>query len=179
MLTRLPVTFGVNDVYDIESDMKNPRKKNKWTHGTALPAYRIQALLWAARVLTGVVLILALPASANSAQVLWCTIGLLSVAWGYSTPPVRFKERPVLDSLANGLLCWLFWASGYTFSGQRSLVFDTIESATNGRLVFLLASAMHSLAAVEDAETDALVEYRTIATVCGERFAIGFSHICL
>ena len=94
-------------------------------------------------------------------------------------PPLRLKNRPILDSISNGSMCWLFWASGYVFDGNRALLWDTDPSATNGRLVFLFASALHSLAAVEDIQADACADDRTIATVHGERIALLFSLVCL
>lgn len=178
-MTRDEVTFGVNDVYDIDSDTGNLRKTNSWTHGTALSVCDIRFVLLAAKLLTGLVILLALPASASSPWVLGYTAAFLCLAWTYSTPPLRLKERPIIDSLSNGLMCWLFWASGYIFSGERTLTLYNDPSATNGRLVFLYASALHSLAAVEDAKADASANQRTIVTTFGERFALLFSLVCL
>ena len=85
------------------------------------------------------------------------------------------ENRPVLDSISNGSMCWLFWASGYVFDGKKALLWNTDPSATNGRLVFLFASALHSLAAVADVQADASAGDRTIATGLGERIALLFS----
>jgi len=178
-LTRSKVTFGVNDVYDYDSDCQNRRKNNRWADGTVLYPVNHNFVLRAARVSTVVVVLLALPAWARSPQLFGCTVAFLSLVWIYSLPPLRLKERPVLDSLSNGLMCWLFWACGYAFNGDTSLIFDTKLAARNGRLVFLLASALHSLAARLDARADASAKYRTIATVLGEIFAGLFSLICL
>ena len=97
LLTWKEVTFGVNDVYDIESDIQNPRKNNRWTYGTALSRGNVQFLLLAARISTAIVILLALPASASSPCLLACTMAFLCLTWSYSTPPIRLKERPVLD----------------------------------------------------------------------------------
>ena len=122
---------------------------------------------------------LALPAVTNSPRVLGCTVAFLGLAWSYSMPPLRLKNRPILDSISNGLMCWLFWASGYVFEGKRALLWSTDPSATNGRLVFFFASGLHSLAAVADVQADASAGDRTIGTGLGERIALLFSFVCL
>lgn len=169
----------MNDVYDTGADSTNPRKQNQWTHGTALPRATCGSLLGVAKVCTLLVLAFSFPAGVQSPSVLWCTAGFLSLGWIYSAPPLRLKERPIVDSIANGLLCWLLWASGYTFSGESHLFVQAAKSASNGRLVFLFAAGMHGLAAVEDAGADALAGLRTIATVHGTSLAIWFSTVCL
>ena len=173
-LTRSVVTFGVNDVYDYGSDVQNRRKNQKWTDGTVLDQVNHSFVLLSARISTVLVGLLALPASIRSPQLLGYTMSFLSLIWMYSSPPFRLKERPILDSLSNGVIFWLFWACGYTFSGDTTLVFTTEQASRNGWFVFLCALALHSLAAMADAP-DASAQYRTIATVFGETFAVLFS----
>lgn len=173
------VTFGVNDVYDYDSDVQNRRKNNQWMDGTALRPSNHKFVLLSAKVSTAFVILLALPASIRSPQLLGYTVSFLSLVWIYSSPPFRLKDRPILDSLSNGVICWLFWACGYTFSGDMFLVFNTEPASRNGWFVLLYASALHSLGAMVDARADASAKYRTIATVLGERFAASFSMICL
>jgi 4-hydroxybenzoate polyprenyltransferase len=169
----------VNDVYDYDSDVRNRRKNNQWADGTVLDQVDHRFVLLSARVSTAFVVLLALPASVQSPQLLGWTVSFLSLAWIYSSPPFRLKERPILDSLSNGVICWLFWACGYTFSGDTSLVLNTKPASRNGWFVLLYASALHSLAAMVDVHADASAQYQTIATVLGERFAALFSMICL
>jgi 4-hydroxybenzoate polyprenyltransferase len=178
-LIGIAVTFGVNDVYDYDSDIQNRRKNNKWADGTVLDQVNHRFVLASARLSTILVVLLALPASIRSPQLLGYTVSFLSLAWMYSSPPFRLKERPFLDSLSNGAICWLFWACGYIFSGDTTLAFNTQTASRNGWFVLLYASALHSLAAMVDAPTDASAKYRTIATVFGERFAVLFSLISL
>jgi 4-hydroxybenzoate polyprenyltransferase len=125
------------------------------------------------------VIVLAIPASVKSPQLLVCTLSFLCLIWAYSAPPLRLKERPILDSLSNGVICWLFWACGYVSDGHASLHSDAEPTSKQGRLVFLYASALHSMAAMVDSYADSSAKYRTIATVYGERFAAMFSMICL
>lgn len=178
-LTPREVTFGVNDVYDYDSDTRNRRKNNQWADGTVLDRVHHRFVLSSARISTAFVILLAIPATMRSPQLLGCTISFLSLVWIYSSPPFRLKERPILDSLSNGVICWLFWACGYTFSGGTSLVFNTKPASRKGWFVLLYASALHSLAATVDARADVSAKYQTIATVLGERYAALFSMICL
>jgi 4-hydroxybenzoate polyprenyltransferase len=169
----------VNDAYDYDSDVQNQRKNNHWVDGTALRQADHSFVLLSAKVSTAFVVLLALPASIRSPQLLGCTVSFLSLVWIYSSPPFRLKERPVLDSLSNGVICWLFWACGYTFSGDMSLVFNTEPASRNGWFVLLYGSALHSLTAMVDERADASAKYQTNATVLGGRFAALFSMICL
>lgn len=159
--------------------MNNERKKNHWADGKALGRANHRFVLSSARISTAVVMLLALPAAICSPQLLCCTVAFLTLVWVYSSPPLRLKERPVLDSLSNGVICWFFWACGYTFNGDTNLFFDTMPASRNGCFVLLYASALHSLAAIVDARTDASAKYRTIATVYGEEFAANLSMVCL
>ena len=173
------VTFGVNDINDYDSDLRNRRKNNRWADGTVLDRANHRFVLLAARVSTAVVGMLVLPASTRSPQLFGYTVTFLCLVWIYSSPPFRLKNRPILDSISNGLICWLFWACGYTFKGDTASMYHGLWAARCGWYVFLLGSALHSHAAILDAHVDASVECRTIATGLGSRCAALFSMTCL
>ena len=177
-ITHRAVTFGVNDVYDHDSDAQNIRKKSHWADGTVLKHGNHRFILLSARISTILVILLALPASLQSLEVLGCTLSFLSMTWIYSSPPLRLKERPIWDSVSNGIICWIFWICGYTFSDERVISIEVLASK-NGWFVLLYASALHSLAALLDAPADSSAQYRTIATVLGERFTAAFSMVSL
>lgn len=71
------------------------------------------------------------------------------------------------------------WASGYLFSGDKTIFHRPEPAAQNGRVIFLYASAVHALGALTDTEADISAEYRTIATALGGRGAALFSMLCL
>jgi 4-hydroxybenzoate polyprenyltransferase len=173
----------VNDVYDHDSDVQNWRKQMQryWTEGGILHPVDHNFVLGAARVSTGLILALGFFASLSipSLLVLICTVSLLVLAWNYSVPPVRLKERPVLDSLSIGVTCWLLWACGYVSTGRPLLGSEVGKAASNGYFVVFYASAMHSLAALEDTTPDTAAKHRTIATVLGQRGVTVFSALCL
>jgi 4-hydroxybenzoate polyprenyltransferase len=180
----------VNDVYDYDSDVQNCRKKKQhyWTEGGILHPVHHSFVLDAARVSTGLILLLGLfaslpsspsPPSPLSLSVFICTASLLVLSWNYSAPPVRLKERPILDSLSNGVTCWLLWACGYTSTGRPLLGSQAGKTASNGHLIVFYASAIHSLGALLDIKPDNAAKHRTIATVLGRRGVATFSALCL
>ena len=176
-LTR-KVAFGVNDVYDYTSDSQNRRKISHWTDGTALDQHHHKYVLLAAKASTALVMLITFPSWRNSSELFGCIVAVLTLLWAYSSPPLRFKERPVLDSLSNGVICWLFWACGYIFDRKATYV-SSLLASKHGWLVLLYGSALHSMAAMVDVDADTFAEYRTIATVYGEKFSALFSLICL
>lgn len=120
------VTFGVNDIYDYSSDKRNSRKRSPRIHGTLLCETDHTTVLRGAQIATFMTLLLAIPASIRCPSILACTLCFLFLLWAYSSPPFRFKEVVVLDSLSNGLICWLFWASGYTVCPETGVTTFTL-----------------------------------------------------
>ncbi|MGO1924703.1 MAG: prenyltransferase, partial [Brachybacterium tyrofermentans] len=89
--------YGVNDVFDHESDLRNPRKGG--VEGIVLDRRWHTLTLWSAGLLAlPFVIALLLLGSLTSALVL---VVVLAAVIGYSAPGLRLKERPVLDSLTS------------------------------------------------------------------------------
>ena len=85
------------------------------------------------------------------------TCGLLVVAWAYSVPPLRLKERPPLDSLANGLGFFLLpFVMGY------SLGADPAAMPLKYYLLALSVCGIHALATAADYEADKAAGHRTL-----------------
>ncbi|EUC41001.1 hypothetical protein COCMIDRAFT_107313, partial [Bipolaris oryzae ATCC 44560] len=160
------------------SDSQNRRKTSQWTDGTALDQHHHRYVLLAAKISTALVLLITFPLWRKSSELFSCIVAVLALLWSYSSPPFRLKERPVLDSLSNGAICWLFWACGYIFDGNATFV-SSVTTSKSGWLILLYSSALHSMAAMVDVDADAFAEYRTIATVYGEKFLAMFSLTCL
>ncbi|KAL5537208.1 hypothetical protein ACEPAF_1031 [Sanghuangporus sanghuang] len=180
------IVFGVNDVYDYVSDLRNPRKQGQSLEGGVLDPIHHEFVLSAARVASALILLSSFfrpassspstSASRNFTQPL-ITIMILILSWQYSSPPLRLKERPILDSLSNGALVWLCWALGYTSSGSALFGPNASEGASKGWLLALCTSGVHALGAAADLEADVAAGQRTIATMFGERAAAGFSAV--
>jgi len=173
------IVFGVNDVYDYESDLRNPRKQESMEGGVLNPAHH-PFVLSAARVATLLIFLcsfLPLTSSRNHWQGPLLTTLLLVLSWQYSSPPLRLKEKPLLDSISNGAIVWLCWARGYADSGLPLFGPDVVDSATKGWLLAFCTAGVHALGAAADVEADTAAGQRTIATVFGKRLSAAFSAI--
>ncbi len=153
---------GLNDIYDVESDRRSGRKK--WIWGAVIePSDR--RFVWRS-VLTMTPLVLGGALLTGNGWNLGATAAHLLVAWAYSVPPVRLKERPPLDSLANGLGYFLIpFVMGY------SLGADPLGLTLKYYLLALSVCGVHALAAAADYEHDLAAGHRTIAVVWGPRIA--------
>ncbi|EJD07247.1 prenyltransferase [Fomitiporia mediterranea MF3/22] len=172
------IVFGVNDVYDYPSDIRNPRKHEQSLEGGILDPIYHDFVLSSARVASALILLSSFIPSQSSPrnfQQPTLTTFILFLSWQYSSPPLRLKERPILDSLSNGALVWLCWALGYTSSGSALFGASAGEGAEKGWLLAFCTAGVHALGAAADVEADIAAGQRTIATVFGERLAAGFS----
>ncbi len=153
---------GLNDLYDYESDRRSPRRRAIWG-AVMLPMDR--PFVWQACVATMPVVILGGCLARNWDNFV-TTVSLVLVAWLYSVPPVRLKERPPLDSLANGLGYFLLpLAMGY------SLGADIRTIPTRYYFLTLCVCGIHALATAVDYDADRAAGHRTIAVVAGRRVA--------
>jgi 4-hydroxybenzoate polyprenyltransferase len=98
------------------------------------------------------------------------TVSLVLAAWLYSVPPARLKERPPLDSIANGVGYFLLpFAMGY------SLGADVRTIPSRYYFLTLCVCGIHALATALDYEADRAAGHRTLAVVTGRRGAAAFA----
>jgi len=153
--------YGINDVFDYESDAKNPRKGG--IEGALLPPRLHRPLLWLALASNAPFLIL-LPAAGG--PLAWAAIAVSTFAViAYSAPGLRFKERPVLDSITSSTHFVSPAVVGLALSGAT---FDA------GLIISLAAfllwgMAAHAFGAVQDIVPDRAAGIGSIATVFGAR----------
>ncbi|MFC4222840.1 prenyltransferase [Lysinibacter cavernae] len=153
--------YGVNDVFDYESDLRNPRKGG--VEGAVLPKRLHRPVLIAATVLTvpGAGYLLAIGSLQSGILLVLCLAGVLA----YSVPPLRFKERPVLDSVTSSLHFVGPAIVGLSLGGVR----------WDAQLVALLLAfffwgcASHAFGAVQDVIADREAGISSTATVWGAR----------
>lgn len=89
--------YRINDVFDYESDLTNPRKGG--VEGALLDPSLHSATLWAAAVSTAPFLVFLV---AVGHPLSWLVLALSMFAvYTYSASGLRFKERPVLDSVTS------------------------------------------------------------------------------
>jgi 4-hydroxybenzoate polyprenyltransferase len=143
--------YGVNDVFDQETDAKNPRKGS--LEGAKILPEEVLPI-WRGVLLTNVPFLIYFVSVMPYRAALW--ILLYAVLFvGYSAPPLRFKARPYLDSLSN---------AAYAFP----LVF--VPLALEGPVVWPAAlglmawsAAKHTFDASQDVDEDRRVGIKTTA----------------
>lgn len=159
--------YGVNDVYDYESDITNPRKggvegmrEERAFHPTILQA----VTLFNAPFLLFLFIVSDWPARAVLALVVFSAIA-------YSLKGLRFKEKPILDSLT----------SSFHFVGPllyAIVLVGFIPAAWPWLIAFFLwGMASHAFGAVQDIIPDRKGGIHSIATALGARFTVWFSFV--
>lgn len=159
--------YGINDVFDYESDLRNPRKGG--AHGAVLERRLHRTTLWAA-ALSCLPFVAYLVAVGTPVSWLVLTISLFFVVF-YSAPPLRLKERPVADSVTSSI---------HFFSpAVYGLVLG--EAAWTWQLGAVIAAfalwgvASHAFGAVQDVVADREADISSIATVFGARATVRFA----
>ncbi|KIJ55516.1 hypothetical protein M422DRAFT_24082 [Sphaerobolus stellatus SS14] len=164
------IVYGLNDVHDYESDRINPRKQENGLEGGILaPEYHDLVILVAK--IAAIIIIISTSLTRNVRHVFISFLFLLLV-WQYSSPPLRLKEVPILDSLSNGLIVFFAWLMGYTFGGGTFY-----NMRREGITVSLCCVGMHALAAALDFEYDNYAGMTTIATTFGKWSAAFFAFL--
>ncbi|GAB2514125.1 prenyltransferase [Corynebacterium atrinae] len=153
--------YGINDVFDHESDIRNPRKGG--VEGAVLPKSMHAPLLWAS-ALTTVPFLIALYAAGTWTSALWLTVAMAAVI-AYSAPPMRFKERPVLDSVTSSAHFVTPAIVGATITGGEAGTHFWFAAGA----FFLWGMASHALGAVQDVKADREGGLSSIATAFGAR----------
>lgn len=157
--------YGVNDIFDFETDKLNPKKQDY--EALVQPADRrglITAIL-----ATNLPLIVA--EAFFNAAVLTALAGFLLFSVFYSAPPVRAKAIPVVDSLFNIL---------YIFPGI--FAFATITGSFPPAAVIAAGgfwtAAMHAYSAIPDMASDRIAGLETVATFLGRNGTHLFCAAC-
>jgi len=165
------VVFGVNDVYDYESDRRNPRKIANGLEGGILDPAHHSDVLNAAYISTIFIISSALVNYRRDNTL--AAMLLVLLGWQYSSPPLRLKEVPVLDSISNGAIVFLAWFCCFSFSGL-----SIYKVPSSGIMLSLCTAGIHALGAVMDSEVDFAAGQTTIATALGKRAAAIFAASC-
>ena len=160
------IVFGVNDVYDYKTDIINRRKRSA-IHGMALESRHHRLVLGAALAATGTLAIFS-AFTRNYTNIVATAVAIL-IAWAYSEPPLRLKEKPPLDSLSNAALVWSVILLGYSHGNSLVSLPVSVYFAS------LAAAAIHAMGAIMDYASDNRANVKTIATVFGKRLAATFS----
>lgn len=153
--------YGVNDVFDYETDIRNAKKEKYETllHASERPH------LWRVVGLFCSPFLLLLPFT--STRCVLAMTGFLFFSLLYSAPPIRAKTKPVLDSVFNVL--YIFpGAFAYFLAGGNNFQPSLFMAA------WLWAMAMHAYSAVPDISADRQAKIQTIATFFGFKGTLWF-----
>lgn len=153
--------YGINDVFDYESDLRNPRKGG--AHGAVLDRRLHGITLWAAAISCApFVVFLVIVGSPLSWLVL--TLSLFFVVF-YSAPPLRLKERPVADSVTSSIHFFSPAVYGLVLAGGTWTW--PLTAIIVGFALWGMAS--HAFGAVQDVVADRDADISSIATAFGAR----------
>ncbi len=156
------ILYGLNDIYDYESDKRNARKD-------ALSPKLHDDVFTLSKIFAGIIIITSF-LTFNIATIL-STITLILIAVIYSVPPLRLKERPPLDSLSNGAAFLAIWFLAASFNNAHVPL--TIY------FVSLTVVAAHMFTTIPDYQADKKANHKTFATVYGTRAAAFVSSLLL
>jgi 4-hydroxybenzoate polyprenyltransferase len=159
--------YGINDVFDYESDLRNPRKGG--VEGAVLQRGMHRATLIAALV-TSVPFLVFLVAVGSWLSWLVLAASIFAVV-AYSVSGLRFKERPFLDSVTSSIhfvspAVYGLVLAGASFTAPLGFLLGAF---------FLWGIASHAFGAVQDVAADRDADIASIATVIGPRATIRFS----
>ncbi|TBN58096.1 prenyltransferase [Glaciihabitans arcticus] len=161
--------YGINDVFDYESDLRNPRKGG--VEGALLaPSMHRPTLISAA--VTNIPFLAYLVVVGSPLSWLVLAISVFAVI-AYSAKGLRLKERPFIDSLTSSThfvspAIYGLVLAGAAFTPQLWMVLAAF---------FLWGIGSHAFGAVQDVIADREAHIASIATVIGARATVRVSVI--
>jgi 4-hydroxybenzoate polyprenyltransferase len=157
--------YGINDIYDQDTDADNDRKGGYG--GAKIKPHETRMIGWGV-ILTNVPFFIYFAVTLPWEAVFWMGLYAFSF-WQYSATPLRFKGRPILDSVSN---------TDYAFP----LVFvpfalgaDPVWAAAIGLMAWSMAK--HVYDAIQDIDEDSEAGIRTTAVAFGVRGSLVWSGI--
>ncbi len=159
--------YGINDVFDYESDLRNPRKGG--VEGAVLDRSMHRPTLIAVAV-TNVPFLVYLVAVGSPLSWPVLAISIFAVV-AYSARGLRFKEKPFLDSLTSSTHFVSPAVYGLALAGAA---FTPQLWALLGAF-FLWGMASHAFGAVQDVIADREGGLASVATVIGARATVRLS----
>nr|WP_246465091.1 prenyltransferase [Ruania alkalisoli] len=151
--------YGLNDVWDYESDIHNPRKGG--VHGVVLERSLHRTTVIAA-VGSSVPFIAALVVLGSLPATLVLAVSVFAVV-AYSAPLLRFKERPGLDSVTSATH---FVSPAVYAVALSGIELDAVVLAALSAF-FAWSMASHAFGAVQDVLADRAGGIASIATWAG------------
>lgn len=169
------ILYGVNDVFDYETDLKNARKLETNLEGKVLPPQYHSFILWTSAMLAiifGIIYTFYLDFN------LILYLSAIIVALAYSVKPIQLKGRPFLDFISASFHYTVsaFFALYYFYDAARFHIEQdiTIEYISLWKLLplFIWGFSSHILGAIPDIQADKEANLRTTAVVLGKRLSL-------
>ena len=158
-------TFVLNHICDIELDKKNPRKEFSLLVRGSVSLKTSWILFWILQ-LSCIILSLRF-----NLEFLYCILGLTAISFAYNMEPFRFKSRPGLDLVSNGLSLGLLIPLAAWSIDQPLLEFPKLFFLST--ICYLLALYCPTMAI--DVEFDKSFGIQTFATKFGAEFTMKLS----
>lgn len=152
------VIYGINDIYDYDTDIRNPRKQENWLGSVLKKEY--QNTIMISVIISTFIIMLSAALSLNNNLIVTYAI-MLMLGLLYSVPPVRLKTRPFFDSIANVFIYGLIMFVPFTFENNY---FSFVISKISLGLPII---GLHILGALMDYKADIETNTPTIATKLG------------
>lgn len=157
--------YGINDVFDWETDKLNAKKTG----------YELLVTPKDRRQLSILIILFLIPSiwlcAYSNLQVTIAFIGFLFLGFFYSAPPIRAKTKPFLDAFFNILYLSPAFV-GYFLTGGDIFNWHIIIAGC------LWTMAMHAYSAIPDIQPDQDAKINTIATYLGKNRTLMFCTIC-
>lgn len=156
------LVYGINDIYDYETDRLNPRK-NSIEGALVEPVYH-KSIWW----LTIALCVLFLPVMFYTGGWILLSLFLILIlnAIFYSAPPFRFKGVPVFDSISSSLHFVFPAVIGVVIANH---LYDSLHVLF---AFFFWGIASHIIGAIPDIQYDKKAKISTVATLLGKKLAV-------
>jgi 4-hydroxybenzoate polyprenyltransferase len=158
-------TFVLNHICDIDLDKKNPRKEFSLLVRGTISLQTSWSLFWILQ-LSSVILSLKF-----GLEFVYCILGLTFISFVYNMKPFRFKSRPGLDLLSNGISLGLLIPLAAWSINQPLVEFPKLFFLST--ICYLLALYCPTMAI--DVEFDQNFGIETFATRFGAEFTMKLS----
>lgn len=159
--------YGINDVFDYESDIKNPRKGG--IEGAITPKKYHPVILWSCLLLALPFTVYLLSTGSLLSNITLAVVLFFVVA--YSLKGLRFKEIPILDSITSSM----------HFVGPLLYAYTFFELGPEHWVValafFAWGIASQAFGAVQDIIPDKQANIKSIATVLGAQTTVKFAFL--
>lgn len=157
--------YGINDIYDYESDIRNPRKGS--LEGSIVSPQQ-RKLLWWSIALTNIPFLIFFATRGDTTSNL-VLMGIVFFCISYSLKGLRFKEIPVLDSINSSLHFVGPLVFGLALGQAANYPWAIIIS------FFFWGMASQAFGAIQDIKPDRAGSIKSIATYFGARRTTTFT----